>query len=118
MPISTVQPANEIRAAAILTNADVASTSVSMPSTQSQDLLLYIDFTLGSLTNGIFTPQVSHDGTTWYDLTDPGALTLTATGTKAIPLRCQGAKLFRCLVKGTGTVTSSSARLRVGFKKT
>jgi hypothetical protein len=115
MSLSRSKTAN-VRAAAILTNAAVASSSISLPATNDQSIMLFCDFTVGSLTNVIITPQVSYDGTNWFDMTDPGALTLTATGKKSIPLRCQGAKMFRATATGTGTVTSSSLQLDVGLR--
>lgn len=105
-----------IRSAAILTGSAVASSTVRIPATADQRIMVYADFTIGSLTNVIITPQVSYDGTNWFNLTSPGALTATATGKYAIPCNCQGAKLFRVTAQGTGTVTSSSLKLEVGWR--
>jgi hypothetical protein len=118
MAQSSVKGLQNIRAAAILTTGAVASSNTRALATLTQRLMLFVDFTIGSLTNVIITPQVSVDGTTWYDITDPGALTLTATGKKAVPLNIQGAKLFRCTAQGTGTVTSSSLQLDVAWQET
>lgn len=104
------------RAAAVLTNAAVATSVV--PVNQSLDgwITVYANFTLGSLTNVIINPQLSDDGTNWYDVSDPGALTLTATGKKAFSVCAKGAKQFRCQATGTGTVTSSSLTLNFGYQ--
>jgi len=106
-----------VRAAAILTTSDVASSEVSLAEMPFRQLVLFADFTIGSLTNVIITPQVQvlGDATNWYDVSDPGTLTLTASGKKAIPLNLVGATKFRALAKGTGTVTSSSLTMLVGF---
>lgn len=103
------------RAAAILTTSAVASNTVQVGNTSDGNVLVYADFTKGSLTNVIINPQVSDDGTNWYDLTTPGALTLTADGAKAFSCPCGGAKYFRCTATGTGTVTSSSLALKFGY---
>lgn len=115
MSLSKSKTAN-IRASAVLTTGAVASSTISLPATFDQNLVLFCDFTIGSLTNVIITPQVSYDGTNWFDLTDPGALTVTATGKKAIPLQCAGAKMFRATAQGTGTVTGSLLKLDVGLR--
>lgn len=113
---SKQHPGVQLRAAAILTTAAVASAVFNVNATVDGYLQVFIDFTLGSLTNGIFTPQVSPDGTNWYNVTNPGALTLTASGSSAFLVPCKGAKQFRMTVLGTGTVTSSSAKINVGYQ--
>lgn len=118
MADSSVKVPQNIRAAAILTTGAVASSTVRVLATLTQRVTLFVRFTLGSLTNVIITPQVSYDGSTWHDVTSPGALTLTASGNKAVPLDLTGAKLFRATAQGTGTVTSSSLQLDVGWQET
>lgn len=110
----TSGPTN-IRAAAILTNAAVATTTQPVMISPNQQIMLYITFTVGSLTNVLVQPQVSIDGTNWFNLADPGLQTITATGKYAVPCNCAGAKLFRATATGTGTLTSSSLQLDVGF---
>ncbi|TXH41900.1 MAG: hypothetical protein E6Q97_36660 [Desulfurellales bacterium] len=118
MPISSQVGAPQlIRSAAILTTGAVASSNFPLQTTLDQWVNLQADFTIGSLTNVIITPQVSNDGSTWYDVTSPGAATLTATGTKTIPVCCKGWKLFRATAQGTGTVTSSSLTLTVNYQR-
>lgn len=104
------------RAAAVLTNAAVASNVVPVNQTLDGWITVYCNLTLGSLTNVIINPQVSDDGTTWYDVTDPGTLTMTATGTKAFPICAKGAKQFRVQATGTGTVTGSSLKINFGYQ--
>lgn len=104
------------RAAAVLTNAAVASNVVPVNQTLNGRIQVYCNFTLGSLTNVIINPQVSEDGTNWYDVTDPGSLTITATGKKAFTIDASGAKQFRVQATGTGTVTSSSLAIDFGYQ--
>src|SRR6266702_5159221 len=104
---------NLARVAVVLTNSAVATAVQNVQNTIDGWIQVYVDFTLGSLTNVIIKPQVN-DGTssTWSDVTDPGTLTLTADGNKAFAVNCKGAKQFRCTATGTGTVTSSSLAIR------
>ncbi len=104
------------RAALILTTGAVATAIIPVNQTLDGWLMVYCNFTIGSLTNATFTPQVTYDGTNWFNLTDPGVLTLTATGLSAFPCNCLGAKQFRVLVQGSGTVTSSSATVTFGYR--
>lgn len=104
------------RAAAVLTNAAVASNVVPVNATVDGGIQVYCNFTLGLLTNVIINPQVSEDGTNWYDVTSPGALTITATGKKAFLVYANGAKQFRVTATGTGTVTSSSLSIDFGYQ--
>jgi hypothetical protein len=118
MPIlSSTKVPFPIRAAAILTNAAVASLVIPVNPTLTQKLMLYVDFTLGSLTNVLIQAQVTYDGTNWFDCTVPGLLTLTATGKKAVLVDVAGAKQFRATAQGTGTVTSSSLQLDAGWQQ-
>jgi hypothetical protein len=107
------------RAAAILTNAEVAGTSFDLNEAKDSEVVAQLDFTIGSLTNGIFKFYVSMDGTNFYTLFGPtGAAltqTLTASSTLAIPLQAPGWKFLRVSVTGTGTVTSSSATVGLRY---
>lgn len=105
-----------VRAAAILTTSEVDSAIFSTNAALDGKVQVYVNFTLGSLTNGIFTPYISDDGTNWYAVSSPGALTLTATGKKAFIVDCNGSKLFKVSTTGTGTVTSSSAKVKIGYR--
>lgn len=103
-----------MRAAAILTTGEVnGALTLDLNEAYDSQAAIQIDFTLGSLTNGIFRFYVSSDGTNFYSLMGPtGAAltqTLTANSSLAIPVRAPGWKLLRVSVQGTGTVTSSSA---------
>lgn len=108
-----------VRAAAITTNAEVAGTSFDLNEAKDSEVVAQINFTLGSLTNGIFRFYVSMDGTTFFTLMGPtgAALTQTYTGnaTNAIPLNARGWKFLRISVEGTGTVTSSSATVGIRY---
>ncbi len=101
------------RAAAILTASEVNATSLDLNESHASRVTVQIDFTLGSLTNGIFRFYVSVDGTNWYTLFGAtGAVltqTLTATSTVAVPVAAPGWKYLRVSVQGTGTATSSTA---------
>ena len=101
------------RAALILTNSEVASSRLDLNETVDSTVGIQIDFTIGSLTNGIFAYFASADGTTYYPVETHGggvvSHTLTATGTKLVTVQAPGMKWFRVGVTGTGTVTSSSA---------
>lgn len=107
------------RAAAITTNAEVAGVSFDLNEAKDSEAVVQLDFTLGSLTNGIFRFYVSVDGTTFYTLMGPtGAVltqTLTANSTLAIPLQAPGWKFLRVSVQGTGTVTASSATVGIRY---
>lgn len=108
-----------IRAAAILTTGEVNGTSLDLNEAYDATANIQIDFTLGSLTNGIFRFYVSMDGTNFYSLLAPtGATltqTLTANGTIALSVKAGGWKLLRVSVQGTGTVTSSSATVTARY---
>ena len=103
------------RAAAILINAEADAAVLNVNQTLDGWVQVYIDFTVGSLTNAVFTPQIN-DGSGWYNVTDPGALTLTASAAKAFAVCCKGAKQFRIAVTSTGTVTNSSATVKYGWQ--
>jgi hypothetical protein len=107
------------RAAAILTTGEVAGTSFDLNEAHDSEVDVQLDFTVGSLTNGIFRFYVSVDGTNWYTHFGPSAAaltqTLTANGALSIPVSGKGWKFLRVSVQGTGTVTSSSATVTVRY---
>lgn len=119
-----------IRSAAILTNSYVAGTILSIKNTsgyvsadpyQYNQLVIYLDFTIGSLTDAQIKVEYSHDDSTYYQETFSaisggtstetlGVHKLTATGkyTIAIPVSANNIKISAI---GTGTVTSSSLKI-------
>lgn len=110
-----------VRAAAILTTGEVAGTTFDVNEAWGGKCSAQVDFTKGSLTNGIFRFYVSSDGVTFYPLFGPSGATLTQTltadGTLALPLDAGGWKFLRISVQGTGTVTSSSAAVALRYLK-
>lgn len=117
---------NTIRAAAVLTTSYVASDAVNIM--DCNQAMLFIDFTIGSLTSAELKFQFSHDNVSWYDETERqvpavtadesiGALRvcvhqLSATSAKPIPVPLK-AQYVRVMAKGTGTVTDSSLTLKL-----
>lgn len=132
-----------IRDAAILTTsyvagriigqvpADLASNPpdfayLSGPVGLRNQLILYVDFTLGSLTTAELKVEFNNDPTDtngWYQetLDDAAASTgivterslvrtFSATGKYRIPIKIND-QYIRVSIKGTGTVTSSSAKI-------
>jgi hypothetical protein len=106
-----------VRSALILTNSYVAGTVLDAD-VQHNQLVIYADFTLGSLTDGRIKVEFSHDGTTCYQETFSSISTVTSTESLgehkftatgkyriAIPLKDRWVKISAL---GTGTVTSSS----------
>lgn len=112
-----------LRESAVLTGSYVASTVYGPTGVSNRDpvsnnqLMLYIGFTIGSLTSAELKVEFSDDGTTYYQETSSSVLsgtstdrvvehTFTATGNYrlAIPL---ADRYIKVSVKGTGTVTSS-----------
>lgn len=89
-------------------------------------LILYVDFTIGSLTTAEIKVEFNNDPTDangWYQetLDDPAASTgivteralvrtLSATGKYRIPIKIND-QYIRISIKGTGTPTSSSAKI-------
>jgi hypothetical protein len=105
-----------VRSAAILTGTYVAGTTIEETHGENQ-LVLYVDFTKGSLTTAEFKIEFSPDNTNWYQETTQSITGGTATETVAAhQIGASGA--YRILVpikdryikvsaKGTGTVTAS-----------
>lgn len=109
-----------VRAAAILTTSEVAGFDFDLNQAWGGEAEVQIDFTVGSLTNGIIRFYVSQDGVTYYPLeTGPGTVsrTYTVSTTVVIPVWAAGSKLLRVSVQGTGTVTSSSAAVSLRYLK-
>lgn len=100
------------RAAAVLTTAEVAGTSLDLNTTYASTVSVDVDFTLGSLTNVVLRFYASMDGSTWKQIVSAGSVlseTLTASATQAFSMpHLAGWKFFRATAQGTGTVTSSS----------
>lgn len=116
-----------IRTAAILTNSYVAGTIVGNTTNTSHvfrqnELLLYVSFTIGSLTDLRIKIEFSPDNVTYYQETNSGNPSsgvvtdevyerkYTASGNYrlAIPIKDRYIKIS---AKGTGTVTSSSCTI-------
>lgn len=103
------------RAAAILTTGEVAATALDLNEAWGSRVSVFLDFTIGSLTNVVVRFYVSMDGTTYYPIAAGSAVmteTVSATATRAYaPEGLVGWKWFRVSLQGTGTVTSSTATL-------
>lgn len=110
------------RAAAILTTSEVAATAFAiMAEAAESEILLDLRFTLGSLTNVIvrFYGLDPEDGTTWVPIQDAGgnvSYTLTASTDRLFHIRAPGVNSIRASVQGTGTVTSSSAKITYRYR--
>lgn len=114
-----------IRDAAVLTNSYVAGDVIGLdtsPTKQAQlanELILLVDFTIGSLTSCELLVEFSIDNTTFYKLpfvntpssgvavVEAFTFQLTASDQLWIPLPVK-ARYIKISAKGTGTVTSSS----------
>lgn len=103
------------RAAAILTNGEVAALDLDLNDAWGARVNVQLDFTLGSLTNVIVKHYVSMDGTNYYVISSGTAAqteTITATAVRGITIPdLVGWKFYRTSLTGTGTLTSSSATL-------
>jgi glucan biosynthesis protein len=117
-----------IRSAAALTTSYVAATTLGKETGQStkvneyNQLILYVDFTIGSLTSAEIKVEFSPDNTSWYqeshEKLDNGTAnvytltyTLSATGAYRIPIQCND-RYIKVSAKGTGTVTGSSMTIK------
>lgn len=113
-----------VRSAAILTSSYVAGTVIGPTSeggltpSQGNQLIVYVSFTIGSLTSGELKVEFSNDGSTYYQQTFTsvsggtstatiGNYTWTATGNYRFEIPIKDAYI-KISVKGTGSVTSSS----------
>jgi hypothetical protein len=118
-----------VRDAAILTTSYVAGTVIGLDSEDSihqlhvkNQLVLKVDFTIGSLTSVEIKIEYSHDNSDYYQFTYVGApstgasaatpfvLQLTATGKCEIPIPIKS-RYIKVSAKGTGTVTNSSLKI-------
>lgn len=110
-----------VRAAAILTTAEVAGGNVDLNDAAGSDAAVEIDFTIGSLTNVVVRFYVSNDNVTFKPLFGPSGAaltqTVTATGVSVIPIKAPGYPILRVSAQGTGTVTSSSLTLTVRYDR-
>ena len=114
-----------IRSSVVLTNSYVAATVLGPQGVAPEadpvannKLVLFIDFTIGSLTDARVKVEFSDDGTTYYQETNAGSpssgvSTLTvneyemeATGKFTVVLDYT-ARYIKVSAKGTGTVTGS-----------
>jgi len=115
-----------IRADAELTTEYIAGAELDNKERANQ-LMLYLKFTIGSLTSFQIKVEFSDDGVTYYQQTfesisgavatcSPGYFSFTPTGDQnyviAIPIKCSKIKVS---AKGTGTVTGSSLQIRAAF---
>lgn len=109
----------DIRAAAILTTSYVAGTVIE--ANQQNQLVIYFDFTKGSLTTGELKIEFSNDNSDYYQETASSTTGGTETDTVvehavgatgkyriAVPIKDRYIKIS---VKGTGTATDSSAKV-------
>ncbi len=111
-----------VRAAAILTGSYVASSQQRIQ--DFNQIFLYVDFTIGSLTSAELKIEFSEDGSNWYQevsqvsagggtfTQNPVVHKFTATGKKRIPVPVADIYV-RVSCKGTGTVTSSSMAVKL-----
>jgi len=87
-----------------------------------RQLILYVDFTIGSLTSAEIKVEFSPDNTNFYqeshEKLDNGTsnvytltYTLSATGAYRIPIQCND-RYIKVSAKGTGTVTNSSMTIK------
>lgn len=110
-----------IRASAVLTTSYVAATVISNAEKCNQ-LVLYVPFTKGSLTTAELKVEFSDDNLTYFQETSDVITSGNAASTAyvhqvsadgnyryLIPIKD---KYIKVSIKGTGTVTSSSAAIR------
>jgi len=106
-----------LRAAAILTNSFVNSSSIASSDEGENQLILLVDATLGSLTSIEIRVEFSDDDATFFqetfgaisggtDTLTLGEHTFTSDGNYRIPISVSD-RFFRVAAKGTGTVTGS-----------
>lgn len=112
----------QVRAAAVLTNSYVASSSADLANFNQAEVMM--DLTFGSLTSVEAIVEVSQDNTNWYVrlISDPPSSGTEATYPRVIQLTAANftgytkmtipfpvaARYARCRFKGTGDVTGSS----------
>ena len=107
-----------LRAAAILTNSYINSSSISSSDEGENQLVLLVTATLGSLTSIEIKVEFSDDDATFFqetfgvisggtDTLSLGEHTITSDGNYRIPIPIAD-RFLRIAAKGTGTVTGSS----------
>ena len=107
-----------VRSAAVLTGSYVAGTTIVTRNAYNQ-AVIYLNFTIGSLTSLELKVEFSNDNSTFYQETASSVSggtstdtilehTYSATGKYRIPISIKD-RYIKISVKGTGTVTSSSA---------
>lgn len=120
-----------LREAAILTGSYVvASNDEFTPADvmSANQIILFVDFTKGSLTTAEVKIEYSNDGTTWFqesfgsvssgtNTISLGENALGATGKYTIISDIAG-KYVRVSAKGTGTATGSSMTIEAALKTT
>lgn len=108
------------RAAAILTNSEVKSTSLDMQTTADGRVTVDLSFTLGSLTNMIVIFYGSADDITFDPLSDgviAATVTLTANTERMYTFSLPGIRYFAVGVTGTDTLTSSSCAITYRYNR-
>ncbi len=112
-----------VRAAAILTTSYVAGAVIELNPNHNQ-LVIYLDFTLGSLTSLELKVEFSNNSTDFFQESHessvaagvatvvPKNYTVTATGKYRIPIPVKD-RYVKISTKGTGTVSGSSAAVDV-----
>ncbi len=109
-----------VRTAAILTNSYVAGTDLTAI-TRFNQMVILIDLTLGSLTSAELKVEFSSNGTDFFqetssaiaggiDSVTPLAHQMSTTGLQTLNIPIL-ANHIRISIKGTGTVTGSSAAI-------
>lgn len=98
-------------------NTATACTALDVHRTLDGWVTVHLSFTLGSLTNATFTAQLLGPDSNWRDVTDPGALTLSADGKKVFSVNAKGAKQFRVSISSSGTITSSDTAVWYGWQE-
>lgn len=106
----------QVRAAAVLTAAEVTATSMTQPVTGAKAVIVDADFTLGQLTSAsvsVAQPQTTTTGSAYFvDTTDVLSMTTDGKFRKKFPASLfQTGEPFAISAKGIGTVTSSSLTL-------
>lgn len=113
---------DNVRASAILTTSDVLTSAFSCGKARGGFVNIIIDFTKGSLTSADFTFYVSDnsDGSSPVELFDlAGNTTYNQTASiKAMYTAFVAGYLYLFVaVKGTGTLTSSLAKVDIGYDR-
>ena len=100
------------RAAAVLTNSEVAGTAFVLANAADKSLVVDLTFTIGSLTNAVVRFYGSMDNSTYDPIALNGAViteTLSADAERMYVIPpLPGVKWFLVSVEGSGTVTGSS----------